>query len=1050
VLPLVPDEAQREVLAHAGGPLLVLAGPGTGKTTTLVEAVARRVEAGLSPDEVLVLTFSRKAAQELRERITARLGTTTAGPSAWTFHAFCYALVREHQSPEVFSEPLRLLSGPEQDVALRDLLRGSLDLGRSWPPVLRACLTTRGLAEEVRALLARAREVGLEPPDLARLAERERREDWAALAGFFGEYLDVLDAQGALDYSELVHRAVLLAERPEVQEQLQSRYKAVFVDEYQDTDPAQERLLHAIAGGGRDLVVVGDPDQSIYAFRGAEVRGILEFPLRFPRADGAPAPVVPLRICRRSGPALLEVSRRVAARLPAPGLPAGRVREHRDLGAGARTAGGLVEAHTHPSVGAEADAIADLLRREHLERGTPWSRMAVLVRSGARSVPLLRRVLTAAGVPLEVAGDELPLAQEPAVAPLLLALRVADDRAALTVEAARQLLLSPLGGADPGQLRRLGRELRAVDRRASDDGGSRLPAPSAQLLRDAVDDPRVLLGLDARVARPAVRLAELLARARAALLEGPEEALWQLWAGSPWPQRLEAASLHGGAAGRAADRDLDAVVALFATVARASERRRQAGVRNLVEELEAQQIPGDTLAERGVRGDAVRLLTAHRSKGLEWDVVVVAGVQEGVWPDLRRRGTLLDAERLTGLDEPELRAPADRASLLIDERRLFYVALTRARRRLVVTAVDSGEQDGERPSRFLAELGVPVTAHTERVARPLSLPSLVAALRRESVDPRRSPAMRRAAAARLARLAAATDDDGAPLTPAAHPRRWWGLALPTDSDRPVQPAGQPVPLSGSSLDGLGTCPLRWFLEHEVHAEQATSTAMGFGSVVHALADEVATGRAPAELDAVMARLDTVWNQLAYDAPWQSAQQHSEAREALRRFLAWHAANRDRELVATEVAFSVELEMPGGAVQLRGFMDRVELDRDGRVHVIDLKTGKQPFTGKQVESHAQLGTYQLAVRAGALDEQLSERPPVGGAELVMLRIDDGPGPKVQQQASLEPSPSWVENLLDTAVRRILGESFPPTPNDRCDRCAFRRCCPAQPDGRQVVE
>jgi superfamily I DNA/RNA helicase/RecB family exonuclease len=1043
---LVPDEAQRDVLAHAGGPLLVLAGPGTGKTTTLVEAVARRVETGLTPDEVLVLTFSRKAAQELRDRITARLGTTTAGPSAWTFHAFAYALVREHQPVEAFRDPLRLLSGPEQDVALRELLRGSLDLGRSWPAGLRACLTTRGLAEEVRALLARAREVGLEPDDLARLAVREGRADWAALAGFFAEYLDVLDAQGALDYAELVHRAVLLAETPDIGAGLRARYRAVFVDEYQDTDPAQERLLQALAGGGRDLVVVGDPDQSIYAFRGAEVRGILDFPTRFPRGDGRPAPVVPLRTCRRSGPVLLEVSRRIASRLPAPGLPADRVREHRSLGAGASTGDGLVEAHTHPSVGAEADAIADLLRREHLERGTPWSRMAVLVRSGARSVPLLRRVLTAAGVPLEVAGDELPLAREPSVAPLLLALRVADDPAALTVDAARDLLLSPLGGADPSQLRRLGRELRAVDRRASES----LPAPSAQLIRDAIDDPRVLLGMDPRVTRAAVNLAELLTRARAALTEGPESALWQLWSGSPWPARLEKASLAGGAAGRAADRDLDAVVALFAAVARASERRQLAGVGTVVAELEAQQIPGDTLAERGLRGDAVRLLTAHRSKGLEWDVVVVAGVQEGVWPDLRRRSTLLDAERLAPVEEPELRDPADRASLLIDERRLFYVALTRARRRLVVTAVDSGEDDGERPSRFMGELGVPVKQHLDRVARPLSLPSLVAALRREATDPARTPAMRRAAASRLAILARERDDDGDPLAPAAHPDRWWGLALPTRSEHPVQPAGVPVPLSGSSLDGIGTCPLRWFLEHEVHAQSATSTAMGFGSVVHALADEVATGKAPTDLDALMTRLDTVWSSLAYDAPWQSEQQHTEAREALRRFLVWHAAPRDRELVATEVGFEVELAMPGGPVRLRGFMDRVELDREGRVHVIDLKTGKSAFRKEQVATHAQLGTYQLAVRSGALDERLPSRPEPGGAELVLLRLDDGPGPKVQAQAPLEPSPSWVEELLDTAVRRVLGESFPPTPNDYCSRCAFRRCCPAQPDGRQVVE
>jgi RecB family exonuclease len=220
-------------------------------------------------------------------------------------------------------------------------------------------------------------------------------------------------------------------------------------------------------------------------------------------------------------------------------------------------------------------------------------------------------------------------------------------------------------------------------------------------------------------------------------------------------------------------------------------------------------------------------------------------------------------------------------------------------------------------------------------------------------------------------------------------------------------------------------------------------------VVHALADEVATGRAPADLDVLMARLDTVWGQLAYDAPWQSAQQHEQAREALRRFLFWHTAQRGRTLVTTEVPFQVELEVPGGAVLLRGFMDRVELDRDGRVHVVDLKTAKAPVTKAAVAAHPQLGTYQLAVREGALDEVLPERPDVGGAELVMLRVEDGPGPKVQAQEAIEPSPTWVEALLDTAVRRVLGESFPPTPQERCPRCAFRTCCPAQPDGRQVV-
>jgi superfamily I DNA/RNA helicase/RecB family exonuclease len=1044
---LVPDEAQQAVLDHPGGPLLVLAGPGTGKTTTLVEAVARRVEDGLSPEQVLVLTFSRKAAGELRERISARLGTPSPGPSAWTFHAFCYALLREHQPAGLYTDPVRLLSGPEQDVTLRELLRGSLELGRQWPPTLREALTTRGLAEEVRGLLSRAREVGLDPDQLGALAAREGRADWAALAGFFGEYLDVLDAQGALDYAELVHRAVLLAEQPAVADELRRRYAAVFVDEFQDTDPAQERLLHALAGGGRDLVAVGDPDQAIYAFRGAEVAGLLEFPDRFRTVSGDPAPVLALTTCRRSGPRLLEVSRRLAARVPAPGLPVDRLRAHRALQPGRGTPAGLVEIHTHPSVGAEADAVADLLRREHLERGTPWSRMAVLVRSGARSVPLLRRVLTAAGVPLEVAGDEVPLAQEPAVVPLLVALRAAADPASVTAETARQLLLSPLGGADPAGLRRLGRDLRALDRIAAsdDDAPTRLPAPSAELLRAAVADPRHLMLLDASVARPAVRLAGLLKAARTALGEGPEAALWELWNGSHWPARLEAASLGGGAAGRAADRDLDAVVSLFSTIARAQDRR--AGkVTALLDEIEAQQIPGDVLAEAGVRGDAVRLLTAHRSKGLEWDVVVVCGVQEGVWPDLRRRSTLLESERL-GADG--LREPADRASLFADERRLFYVAATRARRRLVITAVDSPEDDGERPSRLLQETGVEVQQHLDRVARPLSLPALVATLRRRAVDPDGSDGMRRSAASRLALLAAARDDDGRLLVPAAAPDRWWGLAEATTSEHPVLGEGEPVRLSGTSLAGLGECPLRWFLEHEAHAESAASTAMGFGGVLHALAHEVAAGQTPPELEVLMGRLDKVWAQLAYDAPWQSRQQHDQARDALRRFLSWHAASRGRTLVATEVGFDVPVDVGGVTVRLRGFMDRVELDDEGRVHIVDLKTGKTVPARKDLDAHAQLGTYQLAVREGALADQVETRD-VGGAELVMLRLDGPDGPKVPQQAALPEGRTWVDDLLETAVRRVLSESFPPTPQERCDRCAFRRVCPAQPDGRQVVE
>ncbi len=1107
--PPVLDADQARVVDHTGGPLLVLAGPGTGKTTTIVEAVARRVEDGLDPQSILVLTFSRRAAHELRERITRRLRAAVGAPLAWTFHAWCYAVLRLGRPADPGGVSPRLLSGPEQDTKLRDLLAGTVEVGRPrWPAPLAGCLTSRGFAEEVQAMLARAREVGLSPDALAALARRTGRDDWAAMATFYADYLDALDLEGMIDYSELVQRAAAVAEGDDVGADLRRRYQAVFVDEYQDTDPAQERLLRAVTGGGGDLVVVGDPDQSIYGFRGAEVRGLLAFPTRFPRADGLPAEVVALRRCRRLGPVALAVSRQIASRIPATGLPAQYLRAHRDLiAAGGETGSGTsearraerVEARTYTSEGSQAEGIADLLRREHLENGTPWDRMAVLVRSAARSVPPLRRMLTAAGVPVEVAGDELPLARDGAVAPLLLALRCVDNPGReLTAEAARTLVTGPLGGADPTALRALGRALRVIDRAVIDRAvvathvgdpataavpasspTAAVPASSAELIRQAVADPdRTLLMVPDHIAGPARRLGELLRSARAVRDGGgtPEDVVWVLWSGTGWPARLERASAAGGAAGRAADRDLDALVALFATIGRSSVRHGPGtGIGPLLDELEQQQITGDSLTERPARADVVRLLTAHRSKGLEWDVVVVCGVQDGQWPDLRTRHSLLESERL---DRPEcggMREAATRTELLADERRLFYVALTRARRRLVVTAVDSTEDQGAGPSRFFRELcdagplGVSVTMHRSRLARPLTLSSAVAALRRTTVDPASTPAMRAAASVRLARLAAAVDDVGRPLVPSARPGRWWGLAEVTAGDVPAVAADTPIRLSGSSLSVLATCPMRWFLEHEAHAQAATSSDMGFGKVVHALADEVATGRTAPDLDALDARLERVWRHLAYEAPWRSQQQRAAARQALARFLVWHAATRHRRLVASEVPFSCDIVVGGRTVKLRGFIDRIELDDDGRVHVVDFKTGRTAPSSSDVARHPQLGTYQLAVRHGAVACDVDgARAEPGGAELVHLRLDAASGPvpepapdppvatpaarapKVQRQEALPvDGPTWVDDLLLDAVEHIDAERFPPRPGASCPTCTFRRCCPAQDEGQQVI-
>ncbi|MFD3780006.1 UvrD-helicase domain-containing protein [Streptomyces sp. NPDC058612] len=1199
--PPVLDAAQRAVVDHAGGPLLVLAGPGTGKTTTLVESVAARVEAGTDPARVLILTFSRKAAVELRDRAALRLGGARA-PQATTFHSFCYGLVRAHQDTDLFADPLRLLSGPEQDVMVRTLLEGQRRI-RSirWPDDLRAALTTRGFADEVRAVLARARELGLGPAALDSFATRTGRPDWKAAAAFLSEYLDVLDMQGTLDYAELLHRAVLLAERTP---SLASAYDVILVDEYQDTDASQLRLLRALTGPGGTLIAFGDPDQSIYAFRGADINNVLDFESAFPGAA-----VRALTVGRRSGSALLAATRLLTTRMPVPRLPSAAVRAHRALQPVRE--GGRVEVYTYPTAGAELDNIADILRRAHLEDGVPWQDMAVLVRSGGRTLPAMRRALNTAGVPTETDASGSPLRHEPAVAPLLTALRTAATNAgphllppprapepdrdpALTpvaapaagagphpaaaldrapvdapeaalvpgaaadgterplpgtpagpapeptasdagltaaesiangtvpasrpaepapdrnpdrpsgdaavgadaeptagaepdpgadpdpgtgptagdpaepaagdaagdaagegwvgVEAALALLASPLGGMDAADLRRLGRALRDEERAA----GVKVPAPSDVLLARALAEPERLTAHDPAYARGAQRLGLLLRKARELLQGGgtAEEALWALWDGTPWPQRLERSARRGGAAGRNADRDLDAVCALFDTAARAEERTGGSGALNFLEQLEAEDIAADTLTGRAVRSDAVRLMTAHRSKGLEWSLVVVAGVQEGLWPDLRRRGSLLEADRI-GRDG--LAEPLTPGALLAEERRLFYVAATRARERLVVTAVKAPAEDGDQPSRFLTELGVPPKDVTGRPRRPLAVPALVAELRATTVDPEASPALRDAAARRLARLAALTDDEDRPLVPAAHPQRWWGLYEPTRSAVPLRDRDRPVVLSGSALEQLATtCSLQWFLGREVKADAPSTAAQGFGNVVHVLADEVASGRTPADLAVLMERLDSVWDALAFDAPWKSAQEKENARAALERFLRWHTTDRGgREAVATEHEFDVTLDAGEYAVRIRGSMDRVEADPQGRAYVVDFKTGKASPTKDEVARHPQLAVYQLAVREGAVDEAFDGlRPAPGGAELVQLRqgaaVRDGGDavPRIQAQQPLDGE--WVGDLLATAAGRVLDERFAPAVGRHCDHCSFRSSCSARPEGRQTVE
>jgi superfamily I DNA/RNA helicase len=336
---------------------------------------------------------------------------------------------------------------------------------------------------------------------------------------------------------------------------------------------------------------------------------------------------------------------------------------------------GAVEAHVFSGASQQATYIAHRLREAHLLGGLEWRDMAVLVRSTLGLLPSLRRALSAAGVPVAVRGAEIPLVRHAFVAQLLAVFSAAladPDQPHLTEDAAVELLCSPLGDADALALRRLRQALRRLEVSV---GGRR---SSGALLVEAICEPANLVTLDPDVAAPALRIAGLLTVARAAVSSrgSAEDVLWAIWSESGLAWRWQQASLEGGARGAAADRDLDAVVALFDAAARFTDRLPKAGPAVFLDHLSRQEIPGDTLAERAPSGNAVQILTAHASKGLEWELVVVAGVQEGEWPNLRMRGSLLGSELLVDLvaqrSMPGAAGAASTVSRLLDEeRRLF-------------------------------------------------------------------------------------------------------------------------------------------------------------------------------------------------------------------------------------------------------------------------------------------------------------------------------------------------------------------------------------------
>lgn len=1072
---LTPNDEQRRAIDHRGGVLRVLGAARTGKTETAVGIVLDRVRGGeVSTDQVLLVASTRQAAARVRRRVMVDLAGTATTPVSRTMSSLAFGILRR-RSALVGDPPPRLLNGPEQDIVLRDLLAGHASgevAPPPWPERVRGALPTRAFRAELRDLLMRCVENSLGGADLLALAREHDVPEWSAGAHLLEEYDQVtaLATPGAYDPAWIVAAASeALLDDQALAAAVRGEVRLMVIDDAHELTAGAARLIATIteipSAAPLDVVLLGDPDATVQSFRGADpgiLAGAGDAPVDWQALSrtGACATVRLRTAYRPQG--LLDASRRVADAIGSVGET-----EHRhvtaapglsgDAAPGAAGDDRCVETHLLRTPSAEAAYVASRVRDAVLHDGRAWSDIAVIVR-GRRRSDAIRRALALADIPVAADAAELPVRDEPSVRPLLqllgavLAGSVGAADGGLTPELAVDLLGSRLGGTDAVQLRRLRRRLRQVELAA---GGS---APSDALLVEAIRHPLVLedIGTEATGAR---RIAAAYAAGMRVLVAVDEAAqpvrrsgvlvedvLWALWSALALGPRWREAALAGGAAGARADRDLDAVLALFDAATRFSDRLVHAEPAAFLAHIDDQEVPGDTLAVRSQGGDAVAVLTPAGAAGLAWPLVIIAGVQDGTWPDTRLRGLLLRSSEL--VDRVRGRPWSWRsaaAAVRHDETRLFHVAASRASQRLVVTAV---RDETELPSPYVTLIdgngGLAERELTE-VSEPTTSRELVAWLRRELAQTPGDAQPDAAVVAGLARLVAAG-------VPGADPDQWWSRRT-TTSDRPVAAAGDLVEVSPSRIQAFQDCPLKWLLTTR-GGDGPPVGASALGTLVH----DIARDLGDAQAEELVAEVDARWGRLGLPPGWVTERSRALAHAMVERLGAYfeQAAKDGWVKVGAEVSMQVIL----GRAVLRGQVDRLETDAQGRLRILDYKTGSSRPTRADLPRHAQLGAYQVALAEGGFAEHLSEvrRAPgpggtvSAGAALIQVGRVAKNGPVLDPQPPLDQDadPQWAHRLIEATSDGMAAGTFLARPEEqRCQRCPVRRTCPARPEGAALA-
>jgi superfamily I DNA/RNA helicase/CRISPR/Cas system-associated exonuclease Cas4 (RecB family) len=969
-LPLDPDPSQAPVVDLQRGAVLVTGPPGSGKTTLLLERFARLIEGGADPERVALFLLSRRAVRDAREDLVRRLGRSLPDLPVFTAHGFAFRILGERFRDVGYTAPPEVLSAPDQYAVVRGLLAGA-DPG-DWPR-LGHLLRVRGFAQELADFVLRAQERLLTPDDLETLVGTSGREEYAAVARFYREYLDNLIQRGQVDFAGLLFQAANLVTKDLSPDEA---FAHVLVDDYQDVTPATEALLQPLARAADSIVVAADPAGHVFSFRG----GTTEPLGRVAKALGCREHVTLERSHRLNGQA------DGLAALEDPAAPP------------AAAPGDRIEARLFAHPGEEAEAVAHELLRFRVEEDVRWSRMAVILRRYGSYLTGLRHTLARHGIPFVVIAEEAAVASEPANRSVIDFLRLAF-RPERREELLEPVLGSPLGGLDPHQLRRLRRLARTKEMSVLQlvtESSDTLPSE----LRDPVERFRRLIDDAPRIADE----------------RGPDGLFFWLWseAGVPYFRELVADGDR--------QRDVDALSALGDVLTRFAERRPSATVEDYLDTVDAAEFgPDPWLPPEQRQPDAVRVISAHRAQGSEVDVALVVGCLEGEFPSLDRRAPLLDLETLVAPKTVSERA----RQRLAEERALFRLAVSRARRRTVLFASHSaGSRNPRSPSRFAARIGLEWSPPAEAAPPSASLRTMESDLRRRLKD---------ASAPAWSRLAVLS------VLPkiGALPVRWWGGREWTDPGGPLYE--DIVRTSYSRLSSLENCPLQYLYAVEMGLDPDETHQMWLGGVVHRIIDQAQQEQIPREEEALHAALDAVWDPSVFPNRAIERRRYADGREMLTRWVNGEQQKPEH----SEVAFEFPID---GAV-LRGRIDAIFRMSNRHLRVVDYKTSRYAMSFDEARDDLQLAAYYLALKR---DPELKDLGEPGYLGLAYLgSVSQG---KFTVRGVSPRQEEGYETRVETRIRELLGlirsEEFAPSPTADCTFCSFKPICPVWDEGREV--